>query len=80
LQPGGLFVFSVEAAPETVARHALQYHGRYHHSAGYLQQVLADAGFTGLELVPGVLRQELMRPVHGWIVVGRRPPLEGDSA
>jgi predicted TPR repeat methyltransferase len=70
----GLLCFSVEAlsgaAPGESFR--LGWHGRYAHAKAYLEQVMADAGFAAPVIETAVLRQELGKPVEGYIVAGRR--------
>ena len=73
LRPGGWLVFSVEALPEhddTPWR--LQPTGRYAHGRGPLARHLAEAGFTGVDIRPAVLRVEGGRPVAGWLASARR--------
>ena len=72
LQPGGLLVVSVESHPDDGSGYQLAIHGRYSHSAAYVSQVLADSGLQLLQMAPKVLRQELLEPVHGLIVVARK--------
>jgi predicted TPR repeat methyltransferase len=70
----GLLCFSVEAlsgaAPGESFR--LGEHGRYAHAKAYIEQVMADAGFAAPVIETAVLRQELGKPVEGYIVAGRR--------
>jgi predicted TPR repeat methyltransferase len=74
LRPGGMLVFTVEeaTAPELAASHSLRPHGRYTHGAGYVQQVLTDAG-----LVPHIERADLRLesgiPVPGLVVRAAKP-------
>ncbi len=70
LRPGGLLAFTVEALAED-GDFALLPHGRYSHAHGYLQSVLADAGFDEIELSPVVLRNEGGKPVDGWLAAAR---------
>jgi predicted TPR repeat methyltransferase len=75
LLPGGLLCFSVEAlkdaAPDEEFR--LGGHGRYAHAKPYLERVMAEAGFARAPAIEdGVLRQELGKPVEGYIVAARR--------
>lgn len=74
LKPGGLFAFTVEACDDDIpaAGYRIQHNGRYSHARGYLERVLATAGFRSAELTRGVLRQENARPVQGFIVTAIR--------
>ncbi|MBP6764263.1 MAG: tetratricopeptide repeat protein [Rubrivivax sp.] len=66
----GWLVFTVEShADEAGAKDfSLQGHGRYSHRAGYLQQVLREAGFEEPVLRQVILRKEATKPVQGWLV------------
>lgn len=70
LDGSGWLVFTVEShADEPGAKDfSLQGHGRYSHRAGYLQQVLRDAGFAQPVLREVTLRKEATVPVQGWLV------------
>jgi predicted TPR repeat methyltransferase len=70
LRPGGLFAFTVEALLEPGAGEdfRLQMHGRYAHSRGCLERLLARAGFPAVQIDQVVLRQEFLEPVHGYLV------------
>ncbi|MGO9992900.1 MAG: tetratricopeptide repeat protein [Steroidobacteraceae bacterium] len=74
LLAGGLLCISVEALGEAAAGECFRLgaHGRYAHARPYLEHVMADAGFEVPRIDAAVLRQELGRPVHGYLVVGRR--------
>jgi predicted TPR repeat methyltransferase len=73
LRPGGHLAFTVEAmASSEPGDHVLRATGRYAHSADYLRRVLVEAGLRVDSLVGTVVREESFRPVHGWIVTGRR--------
>jgi len=73
LLSGGLLCFSVEALAEAAQGESFQLgqHGRYSHTRPYLERVMSDAGFgpPGIDAV--VLRQELGRPVSGYLVSSR---------
>lgn len=74
LRPGGWLFFTVEGLPEDdEAPHRLHVQGRYAHHPAYLRQVLQAQGFDDPLLEPAELRQELGRPVTGWLVSARRP-------
>jgi len=77
LRGGGLLGFTVEALPDgDDAPHRLQPNGRYAHGRGYLEAVLARAGFELLRLDADWLRMEAGKPVPGWLVVARKPVAE----
>ncbi len=69
LRPGGLLIFTVEAAPGEgpTAGYALRYHGRYVHTRGYLEATLSRAGFR-THIVQAELRMEAGLPVAGFVV------------
>jgi predicted TPR repeat methyltransferase len=74
LRPGGLFAFTVEAEPEdSKQQYRIQEHGRYTHRAGYVSEVLRNAGFSEPELEAVVLRKECGEDVKGHLVVARLP-------
>ncbi len=74
LRHGGALVFTVEkSADENAgAGFLLEPAGRYTHSAGYLRDALARAGFELRAMDDAVLRQEFFKPVHGFVVVARK--------
>lgn len=73
LAPGGWLVFTVEALPEhDEAPHRLQPAGRYAHHQRYVRGLLQAEGFESITLEPVALRQELGKPVSGWLVSARR--------
>jgi predicted TPR repeat methyltransferase len=74
LLPDGLLCFSVEALKDAAPGEGFRLggHGRYAHAQGYLEQVMAAAGFAAPAIEGGVLRLELGKPVEGYIVAGRR--------
>lgn len=69
LRPGGVLVFTVEELSGTTrqAGYSLSPNGRYQHSLGYLERVLADAGLQS-EILPAELRLEAGEPVAGLVV------------
>ncbi len=75
LRPGGWFAFSVEDAGEGAppVGFRLNPHGRYAHTQAYLEDVLKGQALVPLECSSAVLRVETGKPVHGLIVVARRP-------
>jgi predicted TPR repeat methyltransferase len=86
LRPGGRFVFSLEemepgaaaadglapSDPGAVAGFALLEHGRYAHSASYVQHVLRRAGLTLVAVRTAALRFERGAPVQGLITAAGR--------
>ena len=69
LRPGGWFVFTVEAAPDKVSESfCLQPHGRYSHTAEYVQSLLIPAEFQRVKVEQAFLRTEGGKPVDGLIV------------
>lgn len=74
---GGTMVFSVERLDDDRERpFRLEPHGRYAHTRGHVEQVLAQSGFDVLEVSAAVLRQEGGKPVQGWLVGARRAGAE----
>jgi predicted TPR repeat methyltransferase len=72
LRPGGWLGFTVERY-DGEEPYRINPHGRYSHTDAYLRGVLSSAGFDPIDLSAVVLRTELMRPVHGWLVLARVP-------
>ncbi len=74
LRPDGVLVFTVEALAGAAAEsdYRLGGHGRYSHSAAYVQRVLAEAGLEAVHLAAEVLRSEGGEDVDGWLVSARR--------
>jgi predicted TPR repeat methyltransferase len=76
LRPGGLFVFSVEerntASSSDEDGPGLLEHGRYAHSASYLQSALMRCGLSCATLEPAVLRLERGAAVRGLVAVAKR--------
>jgi predicted TPR repeat methyltransferase len=74
LRPGGCLVFTLEAlADGETGPHRLQDNGRYAHDGAHARSVFAAAGLQVEAPAAAVLRDEGRRPVHGWLVVARRP-------
>ena len=74
LRAGGLLVFTLEALADGEAGpHKLQDNGRYAHDGAQARAVFGAAGLQVDAPVAAVLRDEGQRPVHGWLVVARRP-------
>lgn len=87
LHPAGRFIFSVEemsadaaaftgndspSTSSTTAGFTLLEHGRYAHSASYLEQVLKQAGLAPIAMRPAVLRFERGAPVQGLVTAAGR--------
>ena len=73
LRPGGLFIFSVEAAAGDRYEFSPTSR-RYMHSEPYLQHIATICGFTQERFLPIVVRKELDQPVAGHLVVLRLQP------
>jgi predicted TPR repeat methyltransferase len=68
LREGGLFVFTLEKAPDDQAiDYSIGTHGRYCHKAGYIRGVLEAAGFEVTSMDSAVLRRESGAPVDGLV-------------
>lgn len=73
LRPGGHLIFSVEHAVDLdEGEFKLQFHGRYAHRRAYIEQALAAAGFSDVQIVNETLRMENQKPVPGLIVTAQR--------
>jgi predicted TPR repeat methyltransferase len=66
LAPGGRFAFTVEAGEG--AEVTLQPSRRYAHGADYLCGLMADAGFSAVQMDPVTLRQDRGAPVAAYVV------------
>ncbi len=77
LRPGGLFAFSVEALLEAGSEEDFRIglHGRYSHARAYIDRAAAASGFTAPDVEQAVLRKEFDNPVHGYLVLARRPEM-----
>jgi predicted TPR repeat methyltransferase len=71
LAPGGLLLFSVEAAAPSTGWE-LARNGRYRHGAESLREGLRAAGFEPVEFLSEPIRWEAEKPVQGHIVCARR--------
>jgi predicted TPR repeat methyltransferase len=56
----------------TVAGLTLLEHGRYAHSASYVEQALRRAGLAPVTMRPGMLRFERGAPVQGLVIAAGR--------
>ena len=79
LRAGGWIGFTVERTDD-VESYRLQPHGRYSHARGFVEGVLADAGFEATHVIPAVLRRELGRNVDGWVFRARVGKGDDDGA
>ncbi|GLQ91197.1 tetratricopeptide repeat protein [Dyella acidisoli] len=75
LRPGGWLAFTLEAAEGGEDRVDLTPSGRYQHTRGYVERVLASAGFAQVRVSSDTLRKESGQPVVGWVVLAQRPAL-----
>ncbi|WP_341675037.1 tetratricopeptide repeat protein [Niveibacterium sp. SC-1] len=75
LRSGALFGFSVERADPTLAveGYRINPHGRYSHTQAYLESMARQTGLRVLSLDEVALRTEGGEPVHGYVVVMRKP-------
>jgi predicted TPR repeat methyltransferase len=68
LRPGGRFIFTAEELVGAAERDfQIRVHGRYAHSAAYIDRVLTTFGFD-VEIAHAELRMESGRPVQGLVV------------
>ncbi len=66
---GGLFIFSLERIPDTLdAPYHLDAGGRYSHSRNHVEALLADVGWSVVEIAEDALRVEVGKPVAGLVV------------
>jgi predicted TPR repeat methyltransferase len=73
LAPGGLFVFTLEAASrEQATGYRLNVSGRYSHRLDYAERALAAAGLQLIDRRQASLRRELKADVDGLIIAARR--------
>jgi predicted TPR repeat methyltransferase len=79
LRPGGVFVFTVEAADDASdaavpkAGYRLEETRRFRHARDYLQKVIEEAGWVQRGFDAVRLRQERGAPVNGWLITLARP-------
>ncbi len=72
LAPGGLLIFTVEAAAGNDKPYRLQLNGRYQHAGPYVRSTLEAAGFEILSMRADRLRKEYGEPVTGHVVAARK--------
>lgn len=73
LLPGGRFVFSCELGSTEGLDFTLQNTLRYTHRQGYIENLLQQAGFVDVTLVPMELRQDSSGPVQGLLITACKP-------
>ena len=75
LRPGGWVCFTVEKTEATAGvagGYEIAGHGRYQHSAAYIEEVMSIHGFTSMVTEEVILRLEMGQAVGGLLVSGRR--------
>lgn len=72
LAPGGLFAFTVEAAPDEVELVLLPSR-RYAHGEAYVRERLAASGFELETLGRAAIRKDRGLPIEGLVVIARKP-------
>ena len=72
LRPGGWVAFTLEAMEGDGDRVELSSSGRYRHTRGHVERVLAAVGFGRVSIATSSLRKEVGKPVTGWVVLARR--------
>ncbi len=68
LRPGGVLAFTIETAETPDDDFRVTPSGRYRHGAGYVQELLAAAGFTRQRTTSAILRKEAGAPVEGLVI------------
>lgn len=80
LAPGGVLAFTVEAGEAPVT---LRESRRFAHSAGYLAEVLAAAGFRRVRIEEAALRKDRGEAIRGFVVLAeelqRQTDRQGDG-
>lgn len=75
LRRGGRFIFTVEESTDAgIESWSLAPHGRFNHSARYVEQLLVEAGLIAT-IVRAELRMESGLPVRGLVVTAAKPEL-----
>ena len=72
LKQNGLFAFSVEKS-EAGEDFILRNTARYAHGEDYIRSVSERLGFVLADIFPTILREEMGKPMHGFIVVLKKP-------
>jgi predicted TPR repeat methyltransferase len=80
LRRGGVFILTLEETVCADRDYVLTPHGRYAHTARYVERILRDCGFTQLALERAVLRFELRAPVNGLVVTAAKLDEAAQSA
>ena len=75
LRTGGVIGFTVEVLENEMEESVLGPSGRYQHNQSYLSRILAECGFSDIQIHADALRKEAGKLVMGWIVVARREML-----
>lgn len=73
LPAGGLFLFSLEAAPNSINGFVLDMTGRYQHSQQYIEGLCNQFGFDCLSYSESTLRMERGKPVEGLLYLLIKP-------
>lgn len=69
LRPGGILAFTVEALDDdSTLDYRINPHGRYSHRTDYVRRILANAGFSDIDIESAELRREGEKPVAGLVV------------
>ncbi|MGL4494514.1 MAG: tetratricopeptide repeat protein [Beijerinckiaceae bacterium] len=68
MKPGGIAVFTVEAADDEPNGYVLHHHGRYSHTRSYVRDSLALNQLSIDSALDVVLRYESGHPVHGLVM------------
>lgn len=71
LRPGGLFAFTTEISSEP-NDYTLQTSGRYAHRYEYLRRLAEQCRLEELRAERVILRKEMHKPIHGWLMVLRK--------
>lgn len=73
LAPGGLFLFTTQAAADESVDCVLGEDMRFAHGTRHLQGLLADAGLETVRCQPAVLRHDAGKPVEGVVLAAAKP-------
>ncbi len=72
LTPDGLLAFTLEQSGEDADNYNLMPHGRFQHARRYVENTVANSGFTLVSFDTFVLRKESDENVIGWIIQARK--------